>query len=224
MRTLATVYVRFVEHRDDAAQRALAEFTLKALRHETDALFGKMPIELSVVVEAGSVITRGRVFTAAGVVVAFLSTYEGLRSGSAHLYEDVKSAAQVVSRQIREREKPVRAVVRTTTGVAGKLDSLFERVAHNDLSPEEATKKAMKLLDDGTIADTKSVAQALRGSFKETGTRSGDEALHTRHRLPTHVPAPLKPTLPHENPRRARSIRVISVVEDRFGKRKWWHS
>lgn len=202
MFTIAEPYARFEETAADAtferAAGGLQEFAERVLRERFGGDYGRLRIAVVVRIESGST----RVWVAVGSVVGILTLYGDIRQSVDYLVHDAKQVGAVLLPHIPSElgiQAPPKYRQRRT-GLPGRLQKLFEKVKQGKITAEEATRKAVSLLQKH--ADTEET-----GAIPELATRLSEEFAQTELERPSFPQRSVrKPTLalPPRAPRRRR--------------------
>lgn len=220
MIVIAEPYVRFAQTLDGSslgehAQRLLSVSEEIALSHDgyrgLRLKFGDGAIAVSVRVEQGS--TRAWITITA--VVGALTLYGEIRESIDYLVRDARTVGRLLVAQAPESlglegERPEMRQLRA--GQAGRLKKLFRRVEVGDLSADDATRRAMKILYEVRHELPVGLGEQLARELEEA---EAAEKGSGRKRLPREVPREF--ALLPERPRRRR-IGVIARRDPRDGQ------
>lgn len=188
MIVIAQPYARFEKSLSDdrlkAAATRLLEYTEKRARTRYAQRFGiDAPIHVEADLEQGSTRALATVLLAFGV----LTHYGEIRHSIDYLVKDAKwlgdHVLPVVSELIGIPDKPV--VTQRRLGVPGQLQRLFTAVERHEITPQEATSRAVEILEHGS-SDAETVESPLRRQFQRELSKA---RLHS-HRLPSFPPHP----------------------------------
>lgn len=192
---------------ESAASRLLQVAERTARQHFGDR-YGRLGVTVVARVEAGST----RAWVTIGALVTALNAYGNFRQSLDYLVKDAQSLGQVIlsesphSLGIDEHT----AGQQKRLGIPGQLRRLFIRVEKGELSPEEATSQAVRLLERRAGLDSMPDIPRLARQLHSELTVVAAEQERPRTPLPPKSHRPvlgLPPGVPVRRPRGAIASR-----------------
>jgi len=163
---LAQSYLYFDREHSEEELYELADFMFKVSEVTATEYFSDFSFQVSVRVEEGSTKTWAAISAIAGAIIF----YGDLRSSVETIYHDARAVVTYVNESIIQRKGLRHQEIKRTrisSGVPGKLLRLFERVEAGKLSPEEATRLAIKAVGENIIITSQGEAVDLTERFSE---------------------------------------------------------
>jgi len=147
---IAQFYARYETTLNDGLLRESGERLLRFSHERTSTYFGKGYDDYGIVVRAQLEIGSTKAWVAILALASFLSRYGSIREGLIGIVKDVESLARFIIPGISKvigLDDQLPSFHRRTFGVARRLLSLFEQVEQGEISANEATGRAIRLLD-----------------------------------------------------------------------------
>jgi hypothetical protein len=146
---VSEAYLRFEPYRRVGSMRELGTLLFPIIEAAAHEFFTEFPYERKgqIIIEAGSLRNRGIVRVTAAALTAFIG-YGGVRQAIDYARRDGQAAASWINEQVRGRlslESRQIVAQRRFTPAPTRLRSLFDSVAADHLSPQEAAAKAEQL-------------------------------------------------------------------------------
>jgi hypothetical protein len=202
-------YTRTIPPSDiESAASRLLQAAERTTRQHFDDRYERLGITVVARVEAGST----RTWVTIGALVTALNAYGSFRQSIDYLVKDARSVGQMILSESPHSlgidEHP--AGQQRRLGIPGQLRRLFARVEKGELSPEEATSQAVRLLERRggieSMPDVPRLARQLRSELTEIAAEQ--ERRKTALPPKSHRPVlGLPPTAPVRRPRGAIASR-----------------
>lgn len=121
---------------------------------------------VSLEIEEGSIKGRGRIMTAAVTFYAAVAGYGAFIQGLQTIKQQILTANDALTSRAESQlgESITRKHIRSKSGAIGKLERLFYKVQHRELTPEEAIEQASALI--GT--DSEELSALITRSIRAT--------------------------------------------------------
>lgn len=232
MIVIAEPYARYTETLPDSELESAAGRLLQLADGACRDYFAQRYEQLGITVVARAEIGSTRIWTTIKAVTKVLMLYGGLRQSADYLAKDgdwlsrliLPHVASTIGLQSNRPERQERRL-----GVPGELRRLFAFVERGDMSAEEATSRAVHLLqatgDTDTASELPHLTQRLAAEFAETANQRGTQltldegAGHRDHASNEKQPQPpQRPEIAPPPTRPARRRRgVIATRDSRTG-------
>lgn len=222
MIVIAEVYSRFSPTLEvgelSSSGRRLLEFAESSSREYYADRFERLGISISVGLHLGST----KAWVTVGAVVSILTQYGNIRQSVDYLVKDSRLLAQHVlpgiSQTLGFGESHPEYVAKRL-GIPGRLNRIFEKVRHGELSPAEATRLVLALLkraDGGIPKELPEIEKQLSENFETVAGQPpvGFELPVPNRGMPDTDKTPLRdryPVIvgPFESTRRKRRMGVL---------------
>jgi hypothetical protein len=174
---IAEPYARYTRTLEPSEVEAAAARLLEAAERAAQRHFGdryeRLRITVVARIEGGST----RTWVTIGALLTALNSYGNLRQSIDYLVKDAQSVGQAIlsetSHSLGINEHP--AGQQKRLGVPGRLRRLFVRVEKGELSPEEATSQAVRLLERhggiDSMSEVPRLARQLRSELTEVAAQ-----------------------------------------------------
>jgi hypothetical protein len=190
---LVEIYARFSSTIATSRLESTASALLAAAEKQAQTHYGRryrgVTVEVSARLEQASTKAWATVVGAAAILLRFLSDYGSVRSGLDHLIQDGQKFSDTIVRQLPSvlgvpGEEPVSTQVRR--GVPGELQRLFSQVEHGQMTAEEATRRALAILNrhaDELGAEAPVLFERLERELRQAAPRE-QLTIQGTHELP----------------------------------------
>lgn len=147
-------------------------------------------------VEEGSLKGRGKIFVALGALYLGIGNYGSFISGIQTIRDQVVSVSQFLAEKAEQQlgGKVASANIRKRSGTLGSLQRLFVKVQRGEISPEQATQEAEKLIGEDA-KDSPEFMIDLAQSFVQA------PRFHTQIPLPLEGTEEVPPNIPRDKER-----------------------